>query len=539
MAIPFAVSVAALAAVVLVATPTWVSWFTVPGLDPAPRLATAIHDGAVLWRIMLVVSAVMLVGTPLLLTRMCPPAAIPPVDAGGPDARERWILMGLIVAGLLVRAPRLVESLWYDEIAAWISYGRHGPGVIIGSYFDPSNHIGHTLLTWLSVELVPSAGAEMSLRLPALLASLVSIVAVHGLVRRAGGPAAAIVAATLMAVLPVPVLEGVEARGYSMMICLAAVSSWSLLAALDRGTAWRWVVYAVLCAAGAWAHPLTVFVPVGHGIWLVWRRSIPGLLSLVLAAVITVTLYAPVVPQVLAIRDTFTVSGDHQPTLLGPEGLHTLLQLGGAWYAWAALPGLVLLAIGFGAGIRKTRLRETIAVSWLGLPVYLVVVIATQQWMYARFALFAIPGAMLLMATGLVALHQWRRPAALVAGAAVLAVSIADLVVRPPKQPLRDAADFVAATGEGQRVVVVGLHHQVFEVYAQGMNVTYSLQHGRDLEERLRADTPFWVVLYYPESVADETLTLLEVLGFEQIAQFDGWVDWSNGDVLVYRRITS
>ena len=41
---------------------------------------------------------------------------------------------------------------------------------------------------------------------------------------------------------------------------------------------------------------------------------------------------------------------------------------------------------------------------------------------------------------------------------------------------------------------------------------------------------------YYPNHVSEANYKLLEDRGFMQVQRFRGWVDWNNGDVLVYRR---
>ena len=111
-------------------------------------------------------------------------------------SRDLWILAGLVVVGLLVRATRLGESLWYDEIAAWRVFGMHGPAAIVTTFSEPSNHIAHTLVSWCSVKAFEWAvGFELALRLPALLFSLGAVAAVYGLARCASGPRVAMIAA--------------------------------------------------------------------------------------------------------------------------------------------------------------------------------------------------------------------------------------------------------------------------------------------------------------------------------------------------------
>jgi hypothetical protein len=455
-------------------------------------------------------------------------------------SRELWILTGLILVGLTARATRLTESLWYDEIAAWRSFGMLGAGAITSTFFEPSNHILHTLLSWLAVELVEwSIGFELALRLPALLFSLGAVAAVFGMVRCARKTRTALIAAGLMAVLPVSVLEGVEARGYSLMICFAALANWAFLANLKQERAWRWCVYAGLCAAGIWAHPMTVFIPVGHAAWLGWQAArhhkvalaVRGGLAVTGAAVVTLALYAPVLPEILDHRAMYTAARGDEPSVFGPEGWHTLLQLGGSWYAWAAWPGIALAVVGF-VGARR---EPAVAVTLLGLPIFVVLVLVTGVWTYARFALFCLPGAVFLIAVGLEILGRRKRAAALAAGAVVVAASAVDLALRPAKQPLRDAADHVAAhRGEGEAVLVIGLAHAVMDLYLDAPG--YSLRHGADLDQRLSESDPAWVVLYYPNHVSAENYALLERSGFVENRRFPGWVDWDNGDVVVYER---
>ncbi|MCP5110190.1 MAG: hypothetical protein GY953_05080, partial [bacterium] len=114
------------------------------------------------------------------------PSPVPGVEksAARITRGEIWLIALLVLAGFAVRLPRLTESLWYDEIAAWRDYGSKGPAVILTTHHDPANHVAHTLLSWVSFETLSEAlGPEIALRLPALLFSLGSIAAMYGLAR--------------------------------------------------------------------------------------------------------------------------------------------------------------------------------------------------------------------------------------------------------------------------------------------------------------------------------------------------------------------
>ncbi len=549
---PLLIAVLAVLLGSLINVEQWTQWFAHPSRTPVPDVT---RQGAALWRIMLVIAAVMLIAIPSLLTRLEPTRQPKHDNSAKSSSMDLWIVAGLISLGLLVRMTRISESLWYDEIAAWFSFGIHGPGPIIGNLFDPANHVAHTLLSWWAVELFePALGFELALRLPALLFSLGAIVGIYGLARLTLGRREAVIAGLLMAVLPVAVLEGVEARGYSMMICFSATATWILVATRTRDRAWLWCAYAIVCALGVWTHFVTAFVPIGHAVWLIWRAirhtetgwAIRGAFTLTLATILSIALYAPAIPDLINAQSIYVASSGTEPSVLGPEGLHALLQLGGSWYPWAAWAGLLILLIGLTTTPPKPKndsrplLREVGVVAMLGLPLMVVVVSLFDSWMYARFGLFSLPGAVLLMAGGIE--YLWRRNsiAALSLLLVVVAISAADLIVRPAKQPLRDAAEFVAQQHtDNDSILVIGLAHRVMDVYLFEPQPAYSLRHGFDLPQKLNDVHPQWIILYYPNHLSTDHATLLQQHGYKAIQDFPGWVDWNNGSVQVYARSTT
>jgi hypothetical protein len=524
-------------------------------LDPQARadaLAPAAGDlrdrvvaGGELLRMLLPLCAVGLIGVAVGLARTTAPV---PRETGVRSDRFAAALLLILLAGLVARLPRLGEGLWYDEITAWRDYGAHGPRVIIGTYHDPANHVLHTLCTWFSVDRLAFLGLtdEVALRLPALVFSLVAIAAAAMLGKRVAGAATGLVAGALVAIAPVAILEGTDARGYSAMMAVGVGATALLLEATRRGGGW-WLSYALVCAAGCWVHPVTACVPLGHGLWLVARLlrgdragAAPGLVSLALAALVTLVAYAPIVPQILALRSTLSVTSADQPTLVGIEGIKMLEQLGGVWWWPAALPGLMLLMLGFVLCVRDPLKRSLVTAGFAGTGVFILLVVMLDSWCYARFLLFCVPVALTIAAVGLVHLWRTQRLTAAFVAALFVAGSATDLVRRPPRQPLRDAVDHLHATGDASRSgVAIGLLHQALDVYAADLDLTWSLHHGRDLPERIEAIDPAWAIMLYPRSVEPVVYEALAAQGLEQTARLPGWIDWNgNGDVLVFRRRT-
>jgi hypothetical protein len=555
-ALLFALAIAALAAAIAFDAATWAEWFHHPGREPLP--ATTI-EGAQWWRFMLVAAAVAIVIAPAALEKLSRPVPRAETLSAQPSGRPSWAVGMLLLLAFALRATRLNESLWYDEIAWYLSYGAgvDRPWPILGNYFDPVNHVLHTFLGWWSVKVFePALGAELAFRAPALLFSLASVAVMHGFGRAVGGDRFGLFAGLVAAIAPVSVLEGAESRGYSMMICFAALMTWTLLEARRREGLVLWCFYAILCALGIWSHFVTAFVPVGHAVWIAWRAArfgerrlfFCGTIALGLGAVLTLTALSPLLPDFLHQRGVFFSTRGDEPTIFGAEGRHALMQLGGSWYWWAASPGLLLLALGVGslwrnsASIEKEEqprigLRDAMSCSLIGLPIMALAVTLGGSWIYARFTFFALPGAMLLMAAGLERLWKWR-PAAAISALVIVASGWAiDLAARPSKQPLREAADFVRTNrASNDQLIVIGLPHEVMRLYAADLNAVYCLQYGDDLARELPTVRPRWVVLLYPRTADSAQKQLLTESHYVPIGTFRGWADWDNGDVIIYRR---
>lgn len=530
------------------------------------------RQGAEWFRTMCVLSAVVWAITAWILARSIrknKSAATPSNTAldfivkSPTTSRLRFALFCAISVGVIERVWRISESLWFDEISALIDYAQYGPGAIIGTYFVQSNHVLHTLLSWCALSIVGGA-SEPVLRMPTFLAGIASIAAIVALVREAalwqGVPTRARMSLVcgIAALSPIMVLESVEARGYSMMILFAALASWMFLRAVRIGSPMSWVAYAILCALGIWSHLVFVVLPISHGAiaaWLIIRprpstndrmRGCVASLALTLAGITTITLLAPLLPDLLRIRREFQALDGNEPTIFSIEGLHVLLGIGGAWTPLAALPGVGLLIIGLFGARRDASRRMPLAVTLLGLPILVIGTEIGGSWMYARFALFALPGIFMAITLGAFDVAQFLRQRdanamrvnrALFLGAfAIAALWTESLASLPSKQPIRDGVFFIRNQDPSiSEIVSLGLADNVASYYGilAGMNVQ-SVGVGGVTIDKVPTNIQ-WMIVLYPRSIAvgvskvlNENWTLVET--------FSGWVDWGNGDVLVYRR---
>ncbi|MSR44903.1 MAG: hypothetical protein EXS15_06065 [Phycisphaerales bacterium] len=522
-------------------------------------------EGAQWFRVNCVLSAVAWVTCGIFLVRQTRPLprAHGPTDTrdGRVALRAVFALVSVVVLGVALRVDRIAESFWFDEICALVDYGQYGPGAIMGTYFVQSNHVLHTLACWVVMKIAGGV-SEPLLRAPAFGAGLASIVAIAMLMREcarwrrvstqplnimsvgiAGG-----IAAGIASLLPILVLESVEARGYSMMILFSALASWQFLSAWRMHSPVRWLCYALVCVLGVWSHLACVALPLSHGVIALWlivcprqgaadrRDGVAALSALVLAAITTITVLSPLLPDLLRIRREFQALDGNEPSMLSLEGFHILLGIGGAWTVWAALPGVALVIIGIAGCRRDIHRRIPLAVTLVGLPMIVVGTELAGSWMYARFALFALPGLICAMTFGAWDL-SWMKRSALACGAfATAALWIISLKTLPPKQPIRDAVDFIRAQDPALTTIAsVGLEDNVVIYYGvlAGLDVSNAGSSDESFDS-ITAETN-WLVLLYPRSLTSHT-RLGIAQDWQLVVTFPGWVDWNNGDVSVYRR---
>ena len=472
---------------------------------------------------------------------------------------SRRFVVAMVAAVLLataIRAPFLTDSLWYDEIAAFLGYSINGPWGAVSTYYTQANHVLHSLLAWGSGAAL--GVDEVTVRLPSFLAGLGTVLAVAWLAmtalgRDAKGVRLAVTAAFITALLPIAVLPATEARGYSLMTLFSALMTGAFLRALRIRTRSAWLIYAAACALGIWAHLVTVCVPAFHAAWCVavLVRGAPstasgitpkaaraGLMAIGMAALLTLLVYAPILSAMFAIRSEFRALDGNEPTLIGPEGWMMLLSIGGAWKVWASLAALPLVVAGLAAATRDTRLRTALVLSLGGTVLALAFPLFLGSWLYARFLAFTMPGIALLLAAGFLEINARTPRAARVIALLVASAWIASLATLGPRQQIREAVMYVArhrTPTEG--AFAVGLPDDVHQWYAVplGIDMPGSGPYGTALQQHLHDPAAAWAVLLYPRTLTAAADQLREA-GFVEEARFPGWIDAGGGEIIVLRR---
>ena len=127
-----------------------------------------------------------------------------------------WIaLAGILLVATAARFYRLDTSLWYDEIDTLLNFVRLPTGELIHS-LRSNNHMFYSLQAQAAIALFSESA--WSMRLPAALFGLASLVAVWALARRAVGRPEALVVAFLLGISYDHVWFSQNARGYTGLL---------------------------------------------------------------------------------------------------------------------------------------------------------------------------------------------------------------------------------------------------------------------------------------------------------------------------------
>jgi 4-amino-4-deoxy-L-arabinose transferase-like glycosyltransferase len=168
--------------------------------------------------------------------------------------RDAAILLAIVVAGALLRAPYLVGGLWRDEASTYFEVVPNAffavTGAVIRGELNPP---GFFLLerVWTAV----AGGGAIALKLPSYVCGLLLIVLSYLLGRRFWSPPVGWLAAIFAVVTPVALDLDTEARPYALAALLAAVVLWYYLSAVRvaRPIA-SLVAFALAGAALAYVH---------------------------------------------------------------------------------------------------------------------------------------------------------------------------------------------------------------------------------------------------------------------------------------------
>ncbi len=468
-----------------------------------------------------------------------------------------WLL-GLTVLALVLRLIALDSGLWLDEIYSMVNQYRLPLTELFTNYVGDNQHPLYALLASGSISVFGEHA--WSIRLPAVLFGVASVPALYLLGAEVSSRREGLLSAALLTFSYHHIWFSQNARGYTAL-ALSAILCTLFFVRLLREPKTRDVwLYGLIAALGIYAHLTMVFVVVGHFLTYLLIQVFPGerkpgrvnwkppLAALVLAAVMTILLYGPIIDQVV---DYFV----NKPS--GLKGLSTPM--------WALAEAIRSFSIGFGAGLVVALAAimavvgvvsyfrsHPVALGLFALPILVTVLGAflARGTMYPRFFFALIGFSILIGVRGVMVTSGWvvqrlsgrddhvsrslgLGTAAVVFGIVISAVSLTRNY-QYPKMDFQGARNWVEAhAGPQDRIVVVGVAAWPYQRY-------YEVDWPRvdsvtDLHPVLSDDGSVWVVYTFGRYIAQSLPEVMTEIRRNCVDEkrFRGTL--GNGDIVVCR----
>jgi len=178
----------------------------------------------------------------------------------------------LAYAGLVV-SHITTWSIWFDE--AFTAYIVRFNYIDIARYTATDVH--PPLYYWLVKAWTSIWGtSELAFRSFSLVCGVVAIGLGFVLLKKLFGARAAMLGAWLMAISPMFVRYGEEARMYTLVTAIVLGATYALVRAMDTNARKYWIWYGVLIAAGMWVHYFAALAWIAHWVWRAAALRIDG-----------------------------------------------------------------------------------------------------------------------------------------------------------------------------------------------------------------------------------------------------------------------
>jgi hypothetical protein len=257
------------------------------------------------------------------------------------------ILGGVVLAGVVLRLLKLGDSVYADELSTlYIVKGRSLGDMLslVSSDAEVSPPLSF-IASWLFAKL---GSAPELIRLPSLIAGVLTIPLTFLVGRRAMNDVVGLIAAAIVALSPFMVYFSTEARGYALAIVFLVASTLALLHAIDsRGRGW-WAAYAAFAALAMYSHYTAVFPLLAQFLWVLW--AVPAARKAALYAnLLALLLYLPWTSGVLDDRSSPTIALVEAFVASGFDQKLKALEawvFGGPYLPPAEFPGTWVVVVG-------------------------------------------------------------------------------------------------------------------------------------------------------------------------------------------------
>ncbi len=400
------------------------------------------------------------------------------------DSSTYWLLGVIVALGILVRFPTLGEqSFWYDEATTW-GIVAHGLGHVLATVpKTESTPPLYYVLLWLWAQVFGLGDA--GLRAFSALCSTLTIPVVWMIGRRLISNRVGLVAALLTAVNPLLFWYAQEARSYSLLLLLSALSLLALVRALESPSPKRVLIWGLASALALAAHYYAAVVIVPEAAWLGvtlhrQARLTPRRVALGIVPVLAVG----VALMPLAIRQNdgrasyIATQGGSLPYRVAQLFKEDIIGMGQPMKALLGVVGCLLVLVGLGLLVRRSQRSERSACRLLfavgagGVVLGILIAAVGTDYFNTRNLIPTWPALFLLVAAGLGAPRAGRVGALATTALVLLSLLCVWNIISNPlfQRPNWRGAAQILGSSSVPRAVVSDIQSQVpLEPYLRGV----------------------------------------------------------------------
>jgi mannosyltransferase len=370
-----------------------------------------------------------------------------------PSSSEHAAVGLLTALALALRVTSLSRSLFTDETYS-LALAQRGFGHMLALFLYEANGTLYSIALWPMIRIFGTS--EAVLRVPAVIAGVASVPALWWAARALAGPRVALLAAGLLAINPMAVFYGQEARSYEFVVLACCLAFGALTRGLVRARSRRaWIGYVAAMTALAYSQLLAVPIVLPAQALLAarggregrraWLRSLLALLVCCLPLLVISAISRSRRNAIYWLPKTsrYLVEAGLQEFTGGFSGVSAVRWVtlaAGAVLLAAALWRLARMTLAAGearatgadearatgageahaTGASEARMTLAVAGAWGLIPGALLLAVSfVEPVFWPRYAIPALPGLCLLAA--LCAEQLWRRPRGLAIAVATLA----------------------------------------------------------------------------------------------------------------------
>jgi len=435
---------------------------------------------------------------------------------------EIWLLAGIILLAVLARVFFIMQPFKHDEAYTVAVFANQPLKDALSDYHLPNNHLFHTFLVHVAYSLF--GYLQWAVRLPSMLAGVLTVPALYLLARTLHGRSTAVIASAAAAAMPVMVEFATQSRGYTLIMVFSLLLFLLGVYIRQQPNLFAWSLVVLLVVLGIYTVPIFYFSYVSFLLWLGlawfagdinfqaygsrWKFIGWGFGSGLLTVILTVLLYTPpalrsglnaVLPYQVSDPLSYHLFLQEAEVRLSEFVSLTLMELP-AVLGWVLAIGFILSLV---LPLRADTVRQEMRVR---VPLQIAVVVGTFGLIFAlrappwaRFLTFLVPLALMWAAAGWVGLFQkiqprlsirWQLKHAL--AGVVLISALVGTVVRVQANPLA-GFDVIGKEEQVTRFLLNQIQEQDFIVvdHPQDAAVWYYWRLYRQDPVYFRRDRPF------------------------------------------------